>query len=131
MAQIGFGGGPGINCKLKSWHISMITFGGIIGAELLFGSSTAIHTIGPAAVLSYTIAGFMMLLVMRMISAMVMALPCTQTLAEFAREGAGDWAGFMVAWKLPSRMSGKGIFRSQQTFQSQLTAQSQMICVLN
>ena len=84
--------------SLKSRHVSMITFGGIIGAGLFVGSSTAIHTIGPAAVVSYAIAGFMVLLVMRMISEMAMALPGTQTFTDFAREGVGDWAGFIVGW---------------------------------
>ena len=61
--------------SLKSRHVSMITFGGIIGAGLFVGSSTAISTIGPAAVLSYALAGFLVLLVIRMISEMAMAIP--------------------------------------------------------
>jgi GABA permease len=83
---------------LKSRHVSMITFGGIIGAGLFVGSSTAIGNIGPAAVLSYALAGFLVLLVMRMISEMAMALPGVQTFPDFARQGVGDWAGFMVGW---------------------------------
>ena len=84
--------------SLKSRHVSMITFGGIIGAGLFVGSSTAISTIGPAAVLSYALAGFLVLLVMRMISEMAMALPGVQTFPDFAREGVGNWAGFLVGW---------------------------------
>jgi GABA permease len=84
--------------SLKARHVSMITFGGIIGAGLFVGSSTAIGTIGPAAVLSYAIAGFLVLLVMRMIAEMSMAMPGTQTFPDFARQGVGDWAGFMVGW---------------------------------
>lgn len=84
--------------SLKSRHVSMITFGGIIGAGLFVGSSTAISTIGPAAVLSYALAGFLVLLVMRMISEMAMAMPGVQTFPEFARVGVGDWAGFLVGW---------------------------------
>jgi L-asparagine transporter-like permease len=76
----------------------MITFGGIIGAGLFVGSSTAISTIGPAAVLSYALAGFLVLLVMRMISEMAMAMPGVQTFPEFARVGVGEWAGFLVGW---------------------------------
>lgn len=84
--------------SLKSRHVSMITFGGIIGAGLFVGSSTAISTIGPAAVLSYALAGFLVLLVMRMISEMAIAMPGVQTFPEFARVGVGDWAGFLVGW---------------------------------
>jgi GABA permease len=84
--------------SLKSRHVSMITFGGIIGAGLFVGSSTAISTIGPAAVISYAIAGVLVLLVMRMISEMAMALPGVQTFPDFAREGVGPWAGFLVGW---------------------------------
>ena len=84
--------------SLKSRHVSMITFGGIIGAGLFVGSSTAISTIGPAAVVSYALAGFLVLLVMRMISEMAMALPGMQTFPDFAREGVGNWAGFLVGW---------------------------------
>ena len=83
---------------LKHRHVSMITFGGIIGAGLFVGSSTAIHAIGPAAVVSYAIAGLIVMLVMRMISEMAMALPGTQTFTDFARQGVGDWAGFLVGW---------------------------------
>lgn len=84
--------------SLKSRHVSMITFGGIIGAGLFVGSSTAISTIGPAAILSYALAGFLVLLVMRMISEMAMAIPGVQTFPDFAREGLGGWAGFLVGW---------------------------------
>jgi GABA permease len=84
--------------SLKARHVSMITFGGIIGAGLFVGSSTAISAIGPAAVLSYALAGFLVLLVMRMISEMAMALPGLQTFPDFARAGVGNWAGFLVGW---------------------------------
>lgn len=84
--------------SLKSRHVSMITFGGIIGAGLFVGSSSAIATIGPAAVVSYALAGLLVLLVMRMISEMAMAMPGVQTFPDFAREGVGHWAGFLVGW---------------------------------
>lgn len=84
--------------SLKSRHVSMITFGGIIGAGLFVGSSSAISTIGPAAVVSYALAGFLVLLVMRMISEMAMAIPGVQTFPDFARQGLGNWAGFLVGW---------------------------------
>lgn len=90
--------GSGLSQSLKARHVSMITFGGIIGAGLFVGSSSAISAIGPAAVVSYAIAGFLVMLVMRMISEMAMAMPGRQTFPDFARAGVGDWAGFLVGW---------------------------------
>ena len=42
---------------LKSRHILMIAIGGIIGAGLFVGSSTAIAAAGPTVILSYALAG--------------------------------------------------------------------------
>ena len=84
--------------SLKSRHVAMIAIGGIIGAGLFVGSSSAIHDIGPAAVLSYAIAGAVVLMVMRMLSEMAVALPGIQSFPEFARAGLGHWAGFLSGW---------------------------------
>jgi GABA permease len=92
------GGHGELSRSLKSRHVSMITFGGIIGAGLFVGSSTAIGSVGPAVVISYAIAGFLVLLVMRMLSEMAIAMPGTQTFPDFARAGVGNWAGFLVGW---------------------------------
>lgn len=92
------GGHGELSRSLKSRHVSMITFGGIIGAGLFVGSSTAIGAVGPAVVVSYALAGFLVLLVMRMLSEMAIAMPGTQTFPDFARAGVGNWAGFLVGW---------------------------------
>ena len=52
--------------SLQPRHMFMITIGGIIGAGLFVGSSSAIETAGPAVVVSYAITGLLVLLVMRM-----------------------------------------------------------------
>ena len=83
---------------LKSRHVSMIAIGGIIGAGLFVGSSTAIAQIGPAVVLSYAISGFIILLVMRMLSEMAVATPGVQSFPEFVRLGLGHLGGFMSGW---------------------------------
>lgn len=84
--------------SLKSRHVSMIAIGGIIGAGLFVGSSTAISNVGPAVIVSYLLAGAVVLLVMRMLSEMAVALPGVQTFPDFAREGLGRWAGFLSGW---------------------------------
>jgi GABA permease len=89
---------PTLSRALQSRHVSMIAIGGIIGAGLFVGSSTTINTVGPAAVLSYMIAGTIILLVMRMLSEMAMAVPGVQSFPEFARIGLGPLAGFLSGW---------------------------------
>ena len=92
------GGGAELSRSLKSRHVSMIAIGGIIGAGLFVGSSTTISQAGPAAVFSFAIAGFIILLVMRMISEMAIAVDGVQTFPDFARAGLGHLAGFLSGW---------------------------------
>ncbi|HWK75666.1 MAG TPA: amino acid permease [Povalibacter sp.] len=84
--------------SLRSRHITMISIGGIIGAGLFVGSSAAIATVGPAVILSYLLAGLVVLMVMRMLSEMAMASPGLGSFTEYIRLGLGDWAGFVSGW---------------------------------
>ena len=83
---------------LKQRHVTMISIGGIIGAGLFVGSSSGIATVGPAIVVSYLLAGIVVLLVMRMLGEMAAAFPRTGAFTEFARLGLGNWAGFASGW---------------------------------
>lgn len=89
---------PPLEKALRSRHVAMIAIGGIIGAGLFVGSSTAIANVGPAVIVSYTLAGLLVLLVMRMLSEMATAVPGVQSFPEFARIGLGNWAGFISGW---------------------------------
>src|SRR5580700_350057 len=84
--------------SLQGRHLTMISIGGIIGAGLFVGSSTAIIAAGPAVFFSYAITGLLILLVMRMLGEMATALPHVRSFTEFARAGLGDGAGFVVGW---------------------------------
>jgi L-asparagine transporter-like permease len=84
--------------SLRPRHVAMISIGGIIGAGLFVGSSAAIAATGPAVVLSYLLAGVLILLVMRMLGEMAVAHPGTSAFTEFARAGLGPWAGFVCGW---------------------------------
>lgn len=88
----------GLKRSLRSRHVTMIAMGGIIGAGLFVGSSTAIATVGPAAVVSYALAGAVVLVVMRMLSEMAAARPGLGSFTEYIRLGLGDWAGFVAGW---------------------------------
>ncbi|MBK6452439.1 MAG: amino acid permease [Proteobacteria bacterium] len=79
-------------------HITMITIGGVIGAGLFVGSSAAIAAAGPAALLSYILAGTIVFIVMRMLGEMAITHPGVRTFTEFSRAGLGDAAGFIAGW---------------------------------
>jgi GABA permease len=83
---------------LRSRHVTMITVGGIIGAGLFVGSSASIATIGPACVVSYALAGLVILFIMRMLSELAAAAPGLGSFTEYTRLGLGDWAGFTSGW---------------------------------
>ncbi|MFT3906154.1 MAG: amino acid permease [Steroidobacteraceae bacterium] len=84
--------------SLAARHVSMISIGGIIGAGLFVGSSAAIATAGPAIVISYVLAGLIILLVMRMLGEMAVALPAVRAFTDFTRVGLGAGAGFIAGW---------------------------------
>src|ERR1700733_3742338 len=83
---------------LQSRHVTMISFGGIIGAGLFVGSSAAIDVAGPAVVLSYAGSGLLIFLIMRMLGEMAVARPGHGSFAEYAALGLGNWAGFLTGW---------------------------------
>lgn len=84
--------------SLAMRHVTMISFGGIIGAGLFVGSSAAIAGAGPAILVSYCLTGALLLLVMRMLGEMALALPQVRSFTEFSRAGLGHWAGFVAGW---------------------------------
>lgn len=76
----------------------MIAIGGVIGAGLFVGSGAAIAEAGPAAIVSYAIAGLIVILVMRMLGEMAAANPDTGSFSTYAEKALGSWAGLMVGW---------------------------------
>lgn len=89
---------PRLSRGLRQRHVTMIGFGGIIGAGLFVGSGAVINQAGPAAVVSYLIAGIIVILTMRMLGEMAVARPTTGSFVEYARAGLGNWAGFTAGW---------------------------------
>jgi GABA permease len=89
---------PQLQKGLKKRHVTMISLGGVIGAGLFVGSGAVINQTGPAAVLSYLLAGLLVVLVMRMLGEMAVANPSTGSFADYAGAALGDWARFAVGW---------------------------------
>jgi GABA permease len=67
----------GLGTSLKPRHITMISIAGVIGAGLFVGSKNAIKEAGPAVLISYFLAGTLVVLVMRMLGEMATANPDT------------------------------------------------------
>ncbi len=83
---------------LKKRHVSMIAIGGVIGAGLFVGSGAVIQEAGPGAIVSYSLAGIVVILVMRMLGEMSAAMPDTGSFSTYADRAIGRWAGFSIGW---------------------------------
>lgn len=88
----------GLRQTLKRRHMNLIALGGVIGAGLFVGSGVVIHQTGPAAVVSFLLAGSLTVLVMRMLAEMTVARPALGSFYAHAKEALGDRAGFAVGW---------------------------------
>ncbi|MFI1753406.1 amino acid permease [Streptomyces sp. NPDC020571] len=83
---------------LKGRQITMISIGGVIGAGLFVGSSTAVAAAGPAVLVSFLLAAALVVLVMQMLGEMAVAHPDTGSFSTYADRALGRWAGFSVGW---------------------------------
>lgn len=82
---------------LKIRHITMISIGGVIGAGLFVGSGVVVHSAGPGSIVSYALAGLLVIFVMRMLGEMAAVNPTSGSFATYARSG-GPWAGYTIGW---------------------------------
>jgi L-asparagine transporter-like permease len=84
--------------SLQQRHVTMIALGGVIGAGLFVGSGALIASAGPAAILSYLIGGFIVILVMFMLGEMAAQGIDSGSFSTFASQHIGEWAGYSVGW---------------------------------
>ncbi|MFE3290277.1 amino acid permease [Rhodococcus sp. NPDC059234] len=83
---------------LKVRHLTMMGLGSAIGAGLFLGTGVGIAKAGPAVLISYMIAGLIVIFVMRMLGEMGAAIPASGSFSHYARIGIGEWAGFTMGW---------------------------------
>lgn len=91
-------GSAGLARTLAARHVTMIAFGGVIGAGLFIGSSGAIARGGPGVFVVYGACGFLVFLIMRMLGEMAVADPGRGSFAEYAARALGPWAGALTRW---------------------------------
>ncbi|MFD3563966.1 amino acid permease [Streptomyces sp. NPDC058686] len=91
-------GGAGLRSELKQRHMTLIALGGVIGAGLFVGSGVVIDETGPAAIISFLLAGGLVVLVMRMLGEMAVARPAVGSFYAYARLALGNWGGFTIGW---------------------------------
>lgn len=83
---------------LRTRHLTMMGLGSAIGAGLFLGSGVGIATAGPAVLVSYAVAGLLVILVMRMLAEMAAAVPSSGSFSVYAETALGRWAGFTLGW---------------------------------
>ncbi|KAH0559706.1 hypothetical protein GP486_003778 [Trichoglossum hirsutum] len=84
---------------LKSRHITMIAIGGAIGTGLIIGTGSALARAGPAAVLiSYTIVGFIVFLVMAALGEMAAWIPISSGFTGYASRFVDPALGFALGY---------------------------------
>lgn len=88
----------GLRPGLTRRQISMMGLGGAIGAGLFVGSGQAISIAGPAVLISYLVAGGIVVLVMAMLAEMVAARPSSGAFSSYAQKAMGRSAGSAVGW---------------------------------
>jgi AAT family amino acid transporter len=83
---------------LKGRQIQMIAIGGAIGVGLFLGSAKAIQQAGPSLLVTYAVAGVVIVLIMRALGELLLYRPVAGSFATYAEEFVGPWAGFATAW---------------------------------
>lgn len=91
-------GHTSLQASMKPRHLVMMSLGSAIGTGLFVGTGGVIAAAGPAALLAYVIAGFIVICVMRMLAEMVAADPNPGAFSYYAGKSLGAPAAFATGW---------------------------------
>jgi L-asparagine transporter-like permease len=99
-------------------RLIIMALGNIIGSGIFLGSGSVIALAGPAAVLSYALGGFIMVLEVMFITEMSIVNPAPGSFRVHASEVFGPWIGFVNGWMfwcsgvlgMASEVAAAGIF---------------------
>lgn len=90
--------GPPAARKMQPRHLVFMSLGSAIGTGLFVGSGAGIEAAGPAVLLSFLIAGTMVILVMRMMGEMAAADPTSGAFSVYAEKALGRPVGTTIGW---------------------------------
>ncbi len=79
-------------------QLVMMGLGSAIGAGLFLGSGVGVQTAGPAVLVSYLIAGALVIVVMHALGEMAAAKPASGAFSVYAGDAMGPVAGATVGW---------------------------------
>lgn len=89
---------PKLGKGLQVRHLTMMGLGSAIGAGLFLGTGVGIKAAGPGVLVSYAIAGFIVVLVMQMLGEMSAARPASGSFSTYGEMAFGPSAGFILGW---------------------------------
>ncbi len=83
---------------IGKWGILLASIGGIIGSGWLFGPFYVAQMAGPAALISWIIGGFLMMLIALTFAELAAMLPIVGGIARFSHFSHGTFVSFTMSW---------------------------------
>src|SRR5512141_789103 len=90
--------GRPLGASMKPRQLTMMGLGSAIGAGLFLGSGAGVQAAGPAVLISYLVAGTLIILVMWALGEMAAANPNSGAFSVYAAKAMGRTAGATVGW---------------------------------
>ena len=84
--------------SMKPRQLTMMGLGSAIGAGLFLGSGAGVQAAGPAVLVSYLVAGTLIILVMWALGEMAAANPNSGAFSVYAERALGKTAGATIGW---------------------------------
>lgn len=91
-------GRPGLGRSMNSRQLTMMGLGSAIGAGLFLGSGVGVQAAGPAVLLSYLVAGTLVIIVMQALGELAAANPSSGAFSVYTQKALGKTAGSTVGW---------------------------------
>lgn len=104
---------PALGQTLKARQLTMMGLGSAIGAGLFLGSGVGVKAAGPAVLVSYLVAGTLVILVMRALGELAASNPNIGAFSVYAQQAFGQTAGSTLGWAVVVPIGGGDSCRSR------------------